>query len=1696
MDLPSTEQLLEDLLCSKSRDEATLQYVTILCEFPTVTDDHVNSKESSYITSLLKSLKHFIEHNDPESFITVSVACCTIIKTHPSHHQRSFQESGVFQTILDLLPHVTHTESFSSLFHLLIVLLDSNYNKVFCASTSFYNSLFTILTSQHSKDFLSSSFFCDLMLTFVTGNTWKQGPTESTPIKNSDGAVMILKLLPNLSFSAQSYLLSSLVSFCEASSHNRTLLCVSGAVDVLLSISSGIDADHPSINHFFELLQQLASHSLSVAQLKYVFRLLKSKTVPLDKSKSISARPPFYTRVLRLLLTSLEMENKAPTTFFSLDGISSGIQMSVLDSWPKNGWSFSIWFKISSFLNYDDVVPTLFSFESEEGEVMSCTISSDNRQLSFHVTKISNPKRKILKNYTATITETELITGRWYHLLLSQAPKGLYSNTNDLCVYLDGSPSIVSKAYYPSFSSALTKCFVGSHLCGCLGPLSSRLTPNSLLDSLSSLSSYIFAAYSARAVSGDRAIDFAPLGLRKLYRNNATLLSGTIVTKTSNIRSAIFALGGIPVLFPLLTQMDQPLLGAADCIDTTTRSLSSFFEDSVLPSVLELFCKVIEKSHANQSTLISIDGIKVIGLLLQRITPNHMSIAAVNLLHSLVTESLTLELKYAVVRFILLEARIWTFTPLPSHLNNLDFVLKIAAKEPSLFKRKIGGIEYILDLLRDHYWYFRTAEHRDKPITCYHPITGMEVAHRPSTSDIYRIRTKLMDLIMILLSTSSSTKFFALDNFEAEDAVSLARYAVTVGCEKQTFEMLTLLKSLLSSERHLIAVEALCSLGGPITFLDLLKSTSDDVRLAALDIIVILHDITSTNTDGFDFSSSDTFWLSVIHSLCSTPLSLAVSLHYFALLSGQDCSMSHVYSATSFNSLSLPDFGEVVVRPYLYPVILHHCGMYSDDHTFDLQCQVLHQLLLSVTHNHQNGSIFINQSNWSRGLFNLLYAPWLLIGGEEMAMTELDFDCDHDRQSNMIDCEFFHTDNPKGFVLLDLAVNFCQQLFFILFTREPSFSCSILSYFLFELKSYCKSNNIFQFYFYSVFSIFDQLCQSLTTRSHLIRNSTDPVLKENISSFFTHLYTEIDLYQKLILNVNSFSFPLFLNCDGLVEKLKQRVITTLTLLNWSMIYDYSDLNLSSEKRFLLPNGGLIHMYTEYLIDFFSSCDHKLEIPKQKFKENKAYFIATLHQVAANKKLLKFSFLSVVCGSLIENFRYSFNNNSPCDFLRIMGEYLIKENKDKLGDRNPWVPIFKSNSLLFADPSILSETSLSANCSPEAFLNILSSGKWPHFEVIVQSALENQKLYVKHEDTFKELYRSSLSGVDFIVKYDDFALQCPTVKKCFANSAVFEIGPKDLKIVESHVTLCRRNLQRYTALILSAHEREVKRRLAFSERVKRDDESAVFAWRRISRMVRHERSPWGYRDRLNHSELNDCEVDDFVSVFNQIQSSNDGLWQLDFTENSSRMRLLLEPNFSGSKHEGKVARQKGNKERDNSTTDKPEFLDSFNLNDFLNSHGILDDDDVDDTEELTQLVTQSETAQNSSKVNSNLGLTERTYLVINCERVSADKLVLGTLKITSKFISFTDSKELSTSDFEEKTNFLNIDSSAEVTGAKIVMWDLADIISIQSRRYLLSPTALEIFFRDNSSVFLNFGNKRTKESVQYFGISTTTEFSPP
>ncbi|CAB1097656.1 unnamed protein product [Ectocarpus sp. CCAP 1310/34] len=196
------------------------------------------------------------------------------------------------------------------------------------------------------------------------GREEDSGASSPPEIRNPFVVPLIFQLLPDWPASEQENILKVfklLLKGAGGGTVNRSLCCdvQPALMDQLLDIiprlnGSGSECEDSLQELAIDLVRLLGSHSINVAQLKKIFRLLQPLSAVSTKRMgtsptsitSLPLQPPWMCSLLRALRGMMDDE-PGPQRFFLLDGLNSGLRLPRMPHWPaQKGYTFCAWVRL------------------------------------------------------------------------------------------------------------------------------------------------------------------------------------------------------------------------------------------------------------------------------------------------------------------------------------------------------------------------------------------------------------------------------------------------------------------------------------------------------------------------------------------------------------------------------------------------------------------------------------------------------------------------------------------------------------------------------------------------------------------------------------------------------------------------------------------------------------------------------------------------------------------------------------------------------------------------------------------------------------------------------------------------------------------------------------------------------------------------------------------------------------------------------------------------------------------------------------------------------------------------------------------------------------------------------------------------------------------------------------------------------
>lgn len=706
-------------------------------------------------------------------------------------------------------------------------------------------------------------------------------------IKNQGVLNLMFQLLPHCQIDHQLDFLNTLTAIVSQCPLNQTFCAKAHVIDSCLVLFRQLRQPEWRDEELGEqqlllqrkvidLIKLLGTHSMSVKQLKPFFGLLKNQTVKLPSGDSIELRPTYGSQLLSAIEEMTQKEG--PENFFYFDGNNSGLELPEIE-WPRfAGVSFSSWIRIDSFsFPYQ---PRLFHFMTTNR--LGIEVYFLDERLVIETT-LKGGSQKAVVEYLFPLR-------KWFYLVITHAAPPTFG-VSELKVFVDGEcvhGSMVVK--YPLLNEPFTHCFIGTDekcspnaLAGQLGPIyffNDTLTPKQVeilhklhpeyvspfSDDMNStqerarpkkgvpklkpgLSSRIFLAYNVKARDGTLFLNNASRAPSSVSGKKKTLhassLPGTHQCVTRHVKDVIACLGGIQVLLPLFAQVDLPTWKTREVAEVqstqqTSRACEAELADfsyepdpSFFVNILRVFRVMLEGNSENQAWMQKHKGFSVIGVQLEKISPLHFSLDALDVLEKL-SDAIADEAKLLEDCFfgILARMRLWIYTSAEVQRKWLAIVQRIVNAHPCLLQKDNGYA--VWRSLQAVCWYEKQENSQAPNMKLYHRITYALIGQRPEVEMLDCIRITFMSLFQEVWHNGVT----------AEEVSMILTFLQACQDERQKAVVLQAVLWLMNNKTTSLFFLRQLAVSGPTTprpldagffvFLDLLSSPQLEVRVLTL----------------------------------------------------------------------------------------------------------------------------------------------------------------------------------------------------------------------------------------------------------------------------------------------------------------------------------------------------------------------------------------------------------------------------------------------------------------------------------------------------------------------------------------------------------------------------------------------------------------------------------------------------------------------------------------------------------------------------------------------------------------------------------------------------------------------------------------------------------------------------------------------
>ncbi|CAI8599125.1 unnamed protein product [Vicia faba] len=547
-----------------------------------------------------------------------------------------------------------------------------------------------------------------------------------------------------------------------------------------------------------------------------------------------------------------------------------GIILKTPLQWPLNkGFSFSCWLRIENFPRNGTM--GLFGFLTENGRGSLAVISKE--KLIYESINLKRQRSDLHVN---------LVRRRWHFLCITHSIGRAFSAGSLLRCYLDGDLVSSERCRYAKISEPLTSCMIGAKLkmphyedstltfesirdsCPFFGqigpvylfndaisseqvqsiyslgpsymysfhdnealPLSGDKIPSGILDAKDGLASRIIFGLNAQASVGRMLFNVSPIMSHALDKNSfeASVIGGTQLCSRRMLQQIIYCVGGVSVLFPLITHCCNIENEVGEFEKT---ALMRSTRKCVMGQVIELIASLLDENVANQQQMHIVSGFSVLGFLLQSVPPQPLNLETLSALKHLFNVVSNSELLVEeAISSIFLNPLIWVYTIYKVQRELYMFLIQQFDNDPRLLK-SLCRLPRVLDIIHQFYCDNVNSRLSVGNNLLQHPASKKVIGERPSKEEMHKIRLLLLSLGEMSLR----------QNIAAGDIKALIAFFETsqdMSCIEDVLHMI--IRAV--SQKSLLAsfLEQVNIVNGCQVFVNLLQRECESIRLLSLQFL-------------------------------------------------------------------------------------------------------------------------------------------------------------------------------------------------------------------------------------------------------------------------------------------------------------------------------------------------------------------------------------------------------------------------------------------------------------------------------------------------------------------------------------------------------------------------------------------------------------------------------------------------------------------------------------------------------------------------------------------------------------------------------------------------------------------------------------------------------------------------------------------
>ncbi|MED6165352.1 hypothetical protein PIB30_098747, partial [Stylosanthes scabra] len=279
-------------------------------------------------------------------------------------------------------------------------------------------------------------------------------------------------------------------------------------------------------------------------------------------------------------------------------------------------------------------------------------------------------------------------------------------------------------------------------------PLCGDKLPSGILDVKDGLASKIIFGLNAQASVGRMLCNVSPIMSHASEKNpfEGAVIGGTQLCSRRLLQQIIYCVGGVSVLFPLITQTQCSKFDIEKVGEYEETLVARTMREYVSTEVIELIASLLDENSANQQQMHLVSGFSVLGFLLQSVPPRELNmeiLSALKYLFNVVSNS-ELLVKEAISS-IFLNPLIWVNAIYKVQRELYMFLIQQFDSDPRLLK-SLCRLPRVLDII--HLFYCDNVKSRLLPGSnaFQHPVSKGDTEQKPSVEEIHKIRLLLLSL--------------------------------------------------------------------------------------------------------------------------------------------------------------------------------------------------------------------------------------------------------------------------------------------------------------------------------------------------------------------------------------------------------------------------------------------------------------------------------------------------------------------------------------------------------------------------------------------------------------------------------------------------------------------------------------------------------------------------------------------------------------------------------------------------------------------------------------------------------------------------------------------------------------------------------------------------------------------------------------